>query len=267
MASNRRKINTSTAMLARRPFWSPCTRAKKNGTPWRVDDGPFRLTISDMVTEDDCDLIEWLLAHGRPQLLADGRLAFAFSLYAAAHALDQGRARIVQRIRRRMQTLIDVRDGDWEKSAQIFGPTLRNLKDGRYIVTTTAEFADMLSRGVLVFYAELVDDILPIRAAVVRRLVRRTLSHDDRLPESLDHILDDMRFAYGAKPDSARRMRERAIRDILAARDYLTAVFGIEFTKLRDGRDAIVYSRDRDDRRIWIQDASRPVLASPEPGP
>lgn len=259
-----KKINASTAMLARQPFWVPCTHAKKNGTPWRVDDGPFRISCDDLLTEDDCDLMEWLLAHGRPQRLADGRLAFAFSLYAAARALDQGRARIVQRIRRRMKTLIDVRDGDWARTSQIFGPTLRNLREGRYIVTMTAEFADILAHGVLIFYTDLVDDILPIRAAVVRRLVRRTLSHDDRLPESLDHILDGMRFAHGAKPDSARRMRERAIRDILAARDYLTAVFGIEFTKLRDGRDAIRYSRDRDDRRIWIRGA---VPTSPEPAP
>lgn len=267
MKSKRHYDNTSTALFGRNPCVAPIERARKKGMSWRVsDESGFSVEIDDALTESDIDLLEWLVVHGNPQRLRDGRTAFRFSLYAAARDLHCGRWRLKNRIERRMKTLIKIQDGTWRITAQIFGPTIQSIAAGTYVVTWTAEFARLFERGLLVFYSDLVDDILPIASPVVRRLVRRTLTHDRWGPESIEHALDDIRCAAGATmSDSRRRIYEQATRDIIAAGDYLAAVFGIQLVDLADGRPAIYYVRERGDGRIWIQHSRdrRPGLSGP----
>lgn len=254
MGCSREALNTSTDFLARRPFVTAIERTRRKNTAWKIEKDDYAIDIDDAITECDVDLLEWLIRHGNPKRLNDGKVAFAFSLYDAASALGQGRSRIKSRIRRRMKTIIKVRDGDWTVEAQMFGPTLSNAKSGRYVVTLTAEFVKLLEHGLLIYYADRVDDILPIASPIVRRVVRRTLSHDRRPPESIENILDDICVGQNAaNKDSRRILRKRAYDDIVAAEDYLTGVFDIRFTKLTGGRVGLQYERDPKDRRIWVK--------------
>ena len=184
MSPRIKHIPTSNAIIGRHPFVAPVERAAQNGTPWHIVENGYAIRIDDALTEKDVDLIEWLVRHGQPSRLRDARVAFSFSLYAAARALGCGRGRLIERIRRRMKTLIYVRVGDWECSAQVFGPTLRHIKAGVCIVTWTAEFVSLLEHGLLSYYADLVDEIIPISSPVVRRLVRRCLTHDKWGPKA-----------------------------------------------------------------------------------
>lgn len=250
-------INTSSALLARRPIFAPVERvrrrAQRGGAAWHVAGDGYKITvIDDVLTESDCDLIEWLIAHGKPGRVQGGRVAFTFSLYEAARALGQGRARIKQRIRRMQKTVVSVRDGDWVLEAQIFGPTLRNVKSGVFLATMTPEFVQFLGRGARIYYHDFVDDIIAISSPVVRRLVRRTLSHERRdKGERLARILDDIQVGFAAQsPDDIRKVCERAVQDVLDAADYLEAVFGIKVRN--EDQPRVYYVQDRRERRIFV---------------
>ncbi len=57
--------------------------------------------------------------------------------------------------------------------------------------------------------------------------------------------------AGAADEDGARRIRERAVQDVLDGTDYLAAVFGID-VRVEAGEPRVYYVRDRRDLRLWI---------------
>jgi len=263
-----KRLNTSTALLAREAIVAPVERARKKNTPWVVDENDLHIKIDDMLTERDVDLIEWLVKHGEPTRIRGGEVAFKFSLYAAANALGQSRGRIIERIRRRQKTLIDVRQGDWVCTAQMFGPSLRNMREGVYMIAFTRQFAELWNHGLRLHYADLVDDILPIASPVVRRLVRRTINHETRKlegetrKESIKHFLEKIRLGADATEESKKEMWRIASNDIKAAADYLEAIFGIEIVTLKDGQLGLKYKRDDSDKRIWCENGACVPLPS-----
>jgi hypothetical protein len=167
-------IPNSNSLLARYPVFAPQARPRRRAK-WEV---AGVVEIDDILTECDCDLIEFLLRHGEPKLLASGEIGCRYSLYDASRMTGQSRSRILERIRRRQKTLIRQYTPAAQYEYQIFGETLTPKKAGMYGVTFTRRFSQLLlGAGVLLYYRDLVDDILAISSPVVRRIVRRTLSH------------------------------------------------------------------------------------------
>ena len=261
--ANTKSFPTTTSFLARECIVAPVDRQRRKNTHWIVDKNQLHIDIDDMLTEKDIDLLEWLFAYGNPTEVREG-IGFKFSLYAAAKALGQGRTRIRKRIERRQKTLVTIRDGVWEAKGQVFGPSLRNLENGEYLVSITTGFAKLWNHGMLIYYDRFLDDILPIASPIVRRLVRRALSHDFKpsYKLSLDNFLNEIRFAVDATQESKRKMRKAAIDDILAASEYLQCVFGIEVLVLRGGQPGIQYTRDKNDDRLFIKTADEPTALS-----
>jgi hypothetical protein len=259
---------TSTAFFARSKFYAPLDEPKKKGQKWLIEEPGIRIEIDDMLTEDDCDLIEYLREYGNPTRLVSGEIAYSFSLYAMSHAIGQARHRIIERIRRRQKTMVDVTFGGQPLigSTQVLGPSLHETASGKYIVTMTALFARVYERSMECHYGPLLPDIFAIRHAPVRRLVRSMLSHDFHPTQTLGVFLVEVGVgATTGNRDTRRIQVKRAVDAVLDCRDYLLAVFNIEIGTLRDGRTPAImaYRRDPDDRRIWVK--THPSNSVPRP--